>query len=209
ARPRIGAVIGAIAAVGLVATAAVLVGAPNGPSAAPVVTEVTQPAVTLSPVPPPADEVQPGPTTTRAGLAASPTTTALAARPSGCPSTSSLLQADVDGDGCPDALRYADGVLEAGSVRWSLGHPGDQAATGDWSCQGARTIALFRPSTGELFRFDGWAGPDQELTATALARVPGGQALRAADVDRDGCHEVVVERATGAAEVIRLPPRRP
>jgi hypothetical protein len=60
-----------------------------------------------------------------------------------------------------------------------------------------------------VFRFDGWAGPDHDLTATAVARVAGGQALRAADVDRDGCHEVVVERGTGVAEVIRLPRARP
>jgi hypothetical protein len=68
---------------------------------------------------------------------------------------------------------------------------------------------LFRPSTGEVFRFDGWAAPGQDLHATAVARVPGGMALRAADVDRDGCHEAVVERGTGPAEVIRLPPARP
>ncbi len=86
----------------------------------------------------------------------------------------------------------------------ALGQAGDQVATGDWSCQGLRTVALFRPSTGDVFRFDGWASPDADLRAVAVARVQGGQALRAADVDRDGCHEAVVERATGPAEVLRL-----
>jgi hypothetical protein len=160
----------------------------------------------------PPTEVQPGPTTTRAGLTSTSrtapstsTTTIAAAARRDCPTANAVLQADVDGDGCPDALRYTDGLLEAGGARWALGQPGDQVAAGDWGCQGTRTLALFRPSTGEVFRFDGWATPGQDLRATAVVRVPGGVAIRAADVDRDGCHEVVVERATGAAEVIRIP----
>jgi hypothetical protein len=166
------------------------------------------PAVELSAVPP--HEVQPGPTTTRAGLASTTTTpststtTSVASRRN-CPVANAVLQADVDGDGCPDALRYADGLLEAGDIRWALGQAGDQVAAGDWGCQGTRTLALFRPSTGEVFRFDGWATPGRDLQATAVVKVTGGVALRAADVDRDGCHEAVVERATGTAEVIRLP----
>ena len=115
----------------------------------------------------------------------------------------------IDADGCPDSLRYAGGVLESGGLRWALGQAGDQVATGDWACQGTRTLALFRPSTGEVFRFDGWADPGRDLQAAAVARVPGGQALRAADVDRDGCHEAVIERATGPAEVLRLSRARP
>ena len=114
---------------------------------------------------------------------------------------SSVLLADVDGDGCLDALRYADGVLEAAGRRWSVGQAGDVAATGDWSCRGVRTLALLRPSTGEVFPLAGWDG---EVTARAAARVEGGQALRAADVDRDGCHELVVERGAQPAEVLRL-----
>jgi len=163
----------------------------------------------------PPDLGQPGPTTTRSGLAPStsavPSTVALVSSTTtvapgpACTPPGAVLQADVDGDGCPDGLRYADGVLEAGAFRWALGQSGDQVAAGNWGCQGSRTLALFRPSTGEVFRFDGWAVAGRDLTATAVARVPGGQALRAADVDRDGCHEAVVERATGVAEVIRLP----
>ena len=159
----------------------------------------------------PLDEVQPGPPTTRAGLPSSSTTTTAvrAATRRDCPPATGVLQADVDGDGCPEALRYAGGILQAGEVRWSLGQAGDQVATGDWGCQGSRTIALFRPSTGEIFRFDAFAGPGQDLSATAVGRVEGGLALRAADIDRDGCHEAVVERSTGVAEVVRLAGMRP
>ena len=215
ARPRAAVVMAAVAAVGVIGGAALLAGSSTPPPPS-VVTELGAP-----PLPPPDRpefaEDQPGPTTIRAGLASSSTSTlaptstsalpspsTVAARRSDCPAATAVLQADVDGDGCVDALRYVDGILHAGDVRWALGEAGDQVAIGDWGCQGSRTLALFRPSTGEVFRFDGWAGPGRDLTVTAVARVQGGLAVRAADVDRDGCHEVVVERATGAAEVIRL-----
>jgi len=200
-RPRFSVALAATASVVVVGGAIALASAASPPAPAP------DPVIEISAAPP--QEVQPGPTTTRAGLTSTSTSTSLAttATPArrDCPATTAVLQADVDGDGCPDALRYADGLLEAGGARWALGQPGDQVAAGDWGCQGSRTLALFRPSTGEVFRFDGWAAPGQDLKATAVVRVPGGVAIRAADVDRDGCHEAVVERASGAAEVIRLP----
>jgi hypothetical protein len=200
-RPRFSMALATTAAVVVVGGAIAFASSANSPAPAPV--------VELSAVPP--HEVQPGPTTTRAGLTSTSTSTSLAttttvaAARRDCPVATAVLQADVDGDGCPDALRYTDGLLETGGVRWALGQAGDLVAAGDWGCQGTRTLALFRPSTGEVFRFDGWATPGHDVTATAVVRVPGGVAIRAADVDRDGCHEAVVERATGAAEVIRLP----
>ena len=216
ARTRATVVMAAVAAVGVIGGAILLAGS-SAPPAPTVTTEVGAPLLSTADRPE-ADEDQPGPTTIRAGLASSSTSTlaaptststlpspsVAAARRSDCPAAMGVLQADVDGDGCADALRYVDGILHAGDARWMLGEAGDQIAIGDWGCQGSRTLALFRPSTGDVFRFDGWAGPGRDLTATAVARVQGGLALRAADVDRDGCHEVVVERATGAAEVIRL-----
>ena len=91
-------------------------------------------------------------------------------------------------------------------MRWAVGQAGDQVATGDWSCRGTRTVVLLRPSTGEIFRFDAWAvGAQESVTGSAVATVPGGQAIRAADVDRDGCHEVVVERGELPPQVVRLP----
>ncbi len=205
-RPRAGVVVGVVVAVAVVGGAIVLAGSSTPP--APAAEFVAPPEV-----------IEPGPTTTRARPVTStsrpaPTTSTTAAvtavaRRSDCPPATAVLQADVDGDGCPDALRYADGILEAAGMRWSIGQAGDQVAAGDWGCQGSRTLALFRPSTGEVFRFEGWAAPGHDLTATAVARVPGGQALRAADVDRDGCHEVVIERATGTAEVLRLARSQP
>ncbi len=208
-RPKVGIVAGAVAAVVVVGAAIVLAGSTTPP--APAAEFVAPPEMT-----------EPGPTTTRARpvtsmstpastpatrpAPATPTTVSITAiaRRGDCLPVTAVLQADVDGDGCPDGLRYADGVLDAAGMRWSIGQAGDQMATGDWACQGSRTLVLFRPSTGEVFRFGGWAVPGQDLTATVAARVQGGLALRAADIDRDGCHEVVIERATGTAEVVRL-----
>jgi len=200
-RPRASVVVAAVVGTVVVGAAVVAAGFRRPPAPA-----LDAPAFAVGDPDPP-HEAEPGPTTTRAGLSSSTSTYSPASRGAvgrrDCPPA-----VDVGlehGDGCPDALRYADGLLEAGDVRWALGQAGDQVATGDWGCQGTRTVVLFRPSTGEVFRFDGWALPGLDLKATAVARVQGGVALRAADVDRDGCHEAVVERATGTADVVRLP----
>ena len=136
-----------------------------------------------------------------------PATTVPAAR--ACPEVDAVLAADTDSDGCPEALRWADGVVEAGSERWAVGRPGDLVATGDWACQGTTTLALLRPGSGEVFVFDGWAGPGAELAATALARVEGAFALRTADLDADGCPELLVERTGGSPVPVARPSRGP
>jgi hypothetical protein len=114
----------------------------------------------------------------------------------GCRPMSAPLSADTDGDGCPEALRWADGVVEAGDRRWTVGQPGDLVATADWSCSGHATLALLRPATGEVFVFDGWAGPGHDLVAEPVGRVDGGFAIRTADTG-DGCPRVSVERTDG------------
>ncbi len=71
-------------------------------------------------------------------------------------------------------------------------------------------MVLLRPSTGDVYRFDGWAvGAVESLTASRVATVPGGKAVRAADVDRDGCHEMVVERGELPPQVVRMPRPQP
>lgn len=126
----------------------------------------------------------------------------------GCAPTSTLLAADVDGDGCDDALRYQDGVLESGPARWSVGTAGDEVALGDWWCLGRKTLAVLRPSTGEVYAFAGWADPGADLTVGPAGRVEGATALRAADLDGDGCHELMVARGDGAPVVVPVPPAK-
>src|SRR5437868_1578366 len=68
--------------------------------------------------------------------------------------------------GCDDAVSFADGVLTAGPVHMRVGAAGDQVAVGRWTC-GVATVALLRPATGEVFRFDGWATADHSVPAVA------------------------------------------
>jgi hypothetical protein len=69
---------------------------------------------------------------------------------------------DPDGDGCPVAGRWADGVLtiqvEPGTEprRYAVGAPGDVVGLGDWDCDGDDTPGLFRPTTGVVTLFDTW-----------------------------------------------------
>jgi hypothetical protein len=59
--------------------------------------------------------------------------------------------------------------------RWRLGQAGDDAVLGDWDCDGRATPALYRPSTGEVFLFDGFAaaGPLHSRPAITTGHVGG------------------------------------
>jgi len=126
--------------------------------------------------------------------------------PSGCPAVEAPLTADVDGDGCAEAVTFVSGVVEAAGWRWAVGQEGDVVAVGDWTCGGRRSLAVLRPSTGEVYAFSGWATAGADVAAPVVGRVVGGQALRTADIDGDGCNELVVERTNGAPAVLH-PPR--
>jgi hypothetical protein len=136
-----------------------------------------------------------------------PTTAAAAAQRgrAGCPAVDGPLAADVDGDGCAEPVRFVDGVIEAGTLRWSVGEAGDVIALGNWSCSGTRSPAVLRPATGEVFAFASWATAGHDVVAPLVGQVAGARTLRAADLDGDGCNEIVVERAQGAPAVLRLP----
>jgi len=114
------------------------------------------------------------------------------------------LVADTDGDGCPEALRWADGALEAGDRHWAVGQAGDRVATADWSCSGRATLALLRPATGQVFLFGAWAEPGHDLVAHVAGQVDRGFAIRAADLG-DGCPRVAVERSDGAPVTLAKP----
>src|SRR5437016_173247 len=93
------------------------------------------------------------------------------------------------------SVRFRDGVLDAGGARLRVGEPGDVLVTGRWRC-GPATVALLRPATGEVFRFDDWARPGQAATATVVATIPGATALRAAAAPTPGCDDLEVLRAS-------------
>jgi hypothetical protein len=93
------------------------------------------------------------------------------------------------------AMVYRDGALTVAGARYEVGEPGDEAAVGDWGCDGQPTLALLRPATGEVFVFDRWAD-DEDVAARLIGRAPGGVAL----APGRSCAEIEVRR-DGAAPV--------
>ena len=89
-------------------------------------------------------------------------------------------------------------------MRLRVGAPGDQIAIGRWTC-GRPTIALLRPATGEVFRFDGWATPDASVPAVPLGRVEAAVGVRAAAMSSH-CDDVEITRVSGPPVLL---PERP
>jgi hypothetical protein len=112
--------------------------------------------------------------------------------------------ADVDGDGCPEAVEVNGRTVTAGDARWALGEPGDLVAVGDWTCDGGPSPALLRPVTGEVFVFPGWAADGAPLTVAASDRVVDGVGIRA-EPGEDRCDRLLVELATGGTTAVDLP----
>jgi len=192
--------VGAVAVAGVAAGLA-LDTSPSSPPPPPPLSEVadrrwpTGTAATTGPAPPSS-----GATAT---TVARPRPAVTAPTTPSCAPVGGPLSADTDGDGCLEALRWVDGVVEAADRRWAVGRAGDLVATGDWACGGAHTLAVLRPATGEVFVFDGWAGTERELNATARTVVEGGFALRSGDLDADGCPELLVDRS--GREAVQVP----
>lgn len=106
---------------------------------------------------------------------------------------------DLDGDGCGDAVEVQpDRVVAVGTTRFTVGAPGDQVALGDWDCDGTSTIALLRPSTGEVFVFDSWAISGTDVTVTPTANVRDGVAVEARAEGR--CATLVVLHKDGTRQ---------
>ena len=113
--------------------------------------------------------------------------------------------ADVDGDGCEEAVHWADGMLQAGTTRFALGVRGDVWAVGDWDCDGRRTPALLHD--GSLAVFDAWPAPGVELRGRPVASAPGAQGISVvAGLDR--CERPALT-IPGAADLLVDPRRLP
>jgi hypothetical protein len=90
-----------------------------------------------------------------------------------------------------------------------VGEAGDRVVTGDWWCDGDPALALLRPGSGEVFVFGRWASAGADVEASPAGRFAGATALRAADLDGDGCGELVVERGDASPAVALVPDERP
>lgn len=96
--------------------------------------------------------------------------------------------ADLDGNGCSEAVVLSDGVLATEDGTWSLGRSGDRLLVGDWDGDGRWSPGLHRPSTGAVYLFDGLPG-DGPLTSRPAQVVPVGAEPV---VVTDGARHVVV-----------------
>ena len=97
-------------------------------------------------------------------------TTAQVAPPNG-----ELIEADVDGDGCPNVIVRVGSVVTVGSDRFVIGHPGDELYIFDWDCDGDATPGVFRPASRRLAVFDSWPEPGAPVPppyVTSLAAAP-------------------------------------
>jgi hypothetical protein len=113
-----------------------------------------------------------------------------------CAAVGTALQADVDGDGCPEPLRFADGVLDAGRLRWLIAGAVDDVVTGDWNCDGRATLAFLDRRTGAIYRSDSWPNADV-VTVPLVAQVEGAFELRVTQRDPSECDLLTVRRAGG------------
>ena len=111
--------------------------------------------------------------------------------------------ADVDGDGCAEALVVDGSTVDAGVARWSLGEPGDVAAVGDWDCDGEASAALLRPATGDVFLFANWAELDAPVTVEATRQVADGVGIRA-EPGQDGCDRLLVDLQGGGSTPVEV-----
>ena len=102
--------------------------------------------------------------------------------------------------GCRPILVGA-GVVTVPSGRYRIGDPGDQVVVGRWRCRGALP-ALLRPTTGEVWAWDSWAGSAGALPARLLTRIPDARSVTV-DPLSSGCDRLVVRRRDGGVVVIR------
>jgi hypothetical protein len=144
----------------------------------------------------PDDPDEPDDPDATASTAAPPSTSTSTTTVPGCgePPPAGLV-ADPDGDGCASSVTIAGGVVEVGGIRYAVGAPGDLLTVGDWDCDGDATVALVERTSGRVFLFDRWAGPDDEVSVGAAAVVVEPDGIEVAG--DDDCDVLVVSGADG------------
>jgi hypothetical protein len=133
----------------------------------------------------------------RSTAARSPATATASAVPlPRCPSAIGPV-ADVDGQGCPEAVAVHGRTLSVGANRFTVGRQGDRVAVGDWDCDGSATPAVVRPSTGEVFVFPSWGAAGRPLTVHPTTVVERAVAPVATVSPGSSCTRLSVRRAGG------------
>lgn len=95
---------------------------------------------------------------------------------------------DTDNDGCPNTVYLGAGVVTVDGERFAVGNPSDHLLLGDWHGTGIATVALLRPSTGQIFVFDRWPSRRQSAKPVLVATLPGATDIA---TQRSGHHDVL------------------
>jgi hypothetical protein len=113
-----------------------------------------------------------------------------------------VVRADTEALGCTIDLGWdaEERILSvptdgAEPVRYRLGEPGDQLVVGDWDCDGRDTPGLYRPVSGEVFTFDGFAGAGGELVSGPPRETGATGGDPVVTTGNDGCDRVEVTPA--------------
>ncbi len=106
------------------------------------------------------------------------------------------LVADAFGTACLH-MSWANGTLKIGgppSRRFVLGRSGDELLVGDWDCHASSTPAVYRPATGQVFEWNGWAAPGRPVAPAKVldTGIRDGVATAVASGTR-GCEQVSVQ----------------
>lgn len=109
------------------------------------------------------------------------------------PSDVTVLEADVDGDGCDDRVTIGGGRVQVTTAEetaaFAVGEPTDQIVVGDWNCNGTATPVLYRPATGLVYHYDRWPEDVDPVRPRTTAATAQGHAQRYTE---DGCDRLRV-----------------
>ena len=105
----------------------------------------------------------------------------------------------------PGCATFPAGVLSLGGVSYAVGEAHDVAAVGRWAC-GAPSLALLRPSTGQIWLYGAWPSGIAPVRPSLGAVVPGARRLAISHGAK--CDTLFVVRGDGtrlpvAAQVTR------
>jgi hypothetical protein len=116
-----------------------------------------------------------------------------------CPTAAAEATADLDGDGCPEAVELGAGWIEVDGQRFRVGRPGNALAVGDWDGDGQSTVALLQRGSGRLWTFPTW-DPAGAVTAEPAGDFPG--AVDLDDRPAGGRDQLLVRLRNGAVEPV-------
>jgi hypothetical protein len=104
--------------------------------------------------------------------------------------------------GSPRCATFRDGTLTVGSRRYGVGQAGDVAVIGRWTC-GEATLALLRPTSGDVWVYAAWPADDTPVRPALDASVPGARSLTVRA--HGGCDTLLATSHDGRQVAVPVP----